>query len=180
MDGYVSPYMQWGTDQEPFARAAYELKTGADIDQVGFVSHDTIMRMGGSPDGLVDDDGIIEIKAPKTSTHISWMLDGSVPAEHEPQMSFYLSCTGRKWADFISFDPRLPEPLQLFVKRLQRNEERIAEIEAAVKQFHIEVDGTIDRLREICGDFTIPAQMIEAPNLPEDGFLTEADFEGLL
>jgi putative phage-type endonuclease len=149
LDGYLSPYMQWGTEQEPFARAAYEMATGLDVDQVGFVVNDRIPRMGGSPDGLVGDDGGIEIKCGKSTTHIRWMLDGIVPEEHEPQMSFYLACTGRKWMDFVSFDPRMPAHLRLFVKRLERDEERIAFIEAAVVQFNAEVDEMIGRLNSI-------------------------------
>jgi hypothetical protein len=112
--------------------------------------------MGGSPDALIAEDGLLEIKCPKTKTHIEWFLADAVPPEHEPQMSFYLAVTGREWADFASFDPRLPEPLQLFKKRLWRNPERITEIEEAVKQFNFEVDKVIERLQEIAGPFTLP------------------------
>ena len=177
MDGYVSPEMQFGTEQEPFARAAYEMQTGAMVDQVGFVSHDPILRMGGSVDGLVGEEGIIEIKCPKTSTHIGWMLDGAVPAEHEPQISFYLAVTGREWADFVSFDPRLPDPLQLFVKRMWRNPERIAEIEAGVQQFNFEVDKTIERLQELYGKIVIPAQMAAKTALPNMLGVTDEELE---
>ncbi len=166
MDGYLSPFMEWGIEQEPRARTAYELRKGAMVEETGFEKHATIPRMGGSPDGLVDLQGIIEIKCPKTATHIGWMLDAAVPAEHEPQMSFYLAVTGREWCDFVSFDPRLPEPLQLFIKRLDRNQERIAEIEAAVIQFNAEVDSTIERLQELYGKIVIGAAMAEKSKLP--------------
>ena len=156
-DGYLSPEMQWGTDNEPFARAAYEMEEDTSVDQVGMVLHESIPRMGGSPDGLISDDGGVEIKCPKTTTHVKWMLAGTIPEEHEAQMLFYLSCTGRKWWDFVSFDPRLPKALQLFTIRMGRDEERIAAVEAAVVQFNAEVDQMIEKLKALCGsDFTIP------------------------
>ena len=104
-DNYVSPEMQWGTDQEPFAVAAYEMATGRDADEVGYVALiPPSSAWGGSPDRLIGADGVIECKCPKTTTHVRWMLDGTVPEEHEPQMSFYLACTGnRQWCDFVSF-----------------------------------------------------------------------------
>jgi YqaJ-like recombinase protein len=167
LDGYVSPYMKWGNEQEPFARNAYELQEGLLVDQVGFVLHPTVQRMGGSPDGLVGADGLVEFKCPKTATHICWILEGKVPEEHIPQMNFYLACTGRKWCDFASFDPRLPEPLQLLVIRLERDEEQIAFIEAHVRQFLDEVDRMISSLKAIVGDFPMgnpePAQPEEDP-----------------
>lgn len=147
--GFVTPEMQWGMDQEPFAVAAYEMATDASADEVGYISHPFIDRMGGSPDRLIAADGMIEVKCPKTTTHIKWMLDDAVPEEHEPQISFYLACTGRQWCDFVSFDPRLPKHLQIFTKRLQRDEERIAKIESAVVQFNGEVDAALERLGAI-------------------------------
>lgn len=148
-DGYLSPEMQWGNETEAMARAAYEFEKDVMVDTIGFAVHDEIERFGGSPDGLVDslgNDGIVEIKCPKTSTHVRWMLADVVPPEHEPQMSAYLSITGREYADFVSFDPRLPRRHQLFVKRLPRDEARIMELESGVTQFLREVDATIDIL----------------------------------
>ena len=180
MDGYLSPAMEWGTEQEPFARAAYEMKTGAIVDAVGFVTHPTIARMGGSPDGLIGEDGGLEIKCPNSITHIRWMLDGQVPEEHQPQMFFYMACTGRKWLDFVSFDPRLPEPLQLFIERLEAIPERIAEIESAVIQFNAEVDAVIGQLKMIAGvkEFVIPAQM-QAKTAPIEDGITQADIDAI-
>ena len=149
MDGYLSPAMMHGNDTEPFARADYELRTDSEVDLTGFVDHPTLPRSGGSPDGLVGESGIIEIKCPNTTTHIGWMLDGRVPEEHEPQMMFYLAVTGRQWADFISFDPRLPERYRTFIKRLDRDENRIADIEDAVRKFNDEVDEVIARLNSL-------------------------------
>lgn len=137
---YVSRDMDWGTEQEPFARAAYDGFCDTMVDEVGLVLHPTMDYAGASPDALVGDDGYLEIKCPKTATHIEWRLADTVPEEYEPQMMWGLACTGRDWADFVSFDPRLPQGLRFFVKRLMRDEVRIAEMETAVSQFHAEVE----------------------------------------
>ncbi|MGA8222699.1 MAG: lambda exonuclease family protein, partial [Candidatus Acidiferrales bacterium] len=126
---YVSPPMQWGIEQEPFACAAYELERGLMVDTVGFSDHPRIENFGCSPDGLVEDEGLVQFKCPNTATHIDYLLRGEVPAEYQPQMLAEMACTGRLWCDFVSFDPRLPAELQLFVKRFWRDETRIGEIE---------------------------------------------------
>ena len=179
MDGYLSPEMIWGADQEKNARVAYEMKTGAETELVGFCLHDTIGRMGGSPDALIGEDGILEIKCPKSKTHIEWILAGAVPPEHEAQMSFYLAVTGREWADFASYDPRLPEPLRLFTKRLWRDPERIKAIEEAVQQFNFEVDSTIARLKEIAGNFELPQMAANSVTDPGDWAITDADIRAV-
>ena len=137
---FINDAMRWGTEQEPYARAAYEIQTGQMVDQVGFVDHPTISRAGCSPDGLVCCDGLVEIKCPKTATHLSCLMDGTVPTQYQPQMLFQLACTGRQWCDFVSFDPRLPEDLQLFVIRFNRDQARIDAMEAEVMAFLGEVD----------------------------------------
>jgi hypothetical protein len=186
MEGYKSPYMDFGSEHEDEARAAYELQEGCMVEEVGFLKHPTIPRCGGSCDGIVGEDGIVELKVPATSTHLRWILDGVVPPEHEPQMSFYLAVTGRKWCDFASYDPRLPKQLRLMVIRLERNEARIAEIEEAVRVFNAEVDAVIERLRAIVGPFDLPAaQEAKAKFTPEDpamagAYLQDSDFEGLV
>lgn len=143
---YVSREMQWGLDQEKYARAAYEMQRDVLVDLCGFVIHPSIERFGASPDGLVGDDGMIQIKCPNTSTHLAWMLAGCVPEEHLPQMLAELACSGRKWSDFVSFDPRLPEHLQLFVCRLEFDNKLVAALEAQVVQFNAEIDATIAQL----------------------------------
>jgi putative phage-type endonuclease len=132
--------MEWGTEQEPFARAAYEAATGNFVDECGSVDHSTIPMFAASPDGLVGKDGLIEIKCPRPATHIEWMLDGRVPAQHKPQMIAQIACTGRKWVDFVSFDPRMPEHLQLFIVRFTPSPKEIEEIEAQVSTFLAEVE----------------------------------------
>lgn len=143
---FVSKEMQWGIDQEPFARAAYELKKDVMVETPGFAVHDNIPRFGASPDGLVDVDGLVEIKCPNTSTHIEYLLAGTVPQDYRPQMRSAMACTGRAWCDFVSFDPRLPSYLQLFVRRFYRDERKIADLEARICQFLAEVDAVLVEL----------------------------------
>ena len=146
-DTFTNEAMRWGTEQEPFARAAYEMASGFMVDQVGFVIHPTIDRAGASPDGIVDMDGLVEIKCPKTATHIQYRLDKAVPTQYQPQMLWQMACTGAAWCDFVSFDPRLPDDLQLFVVRFNRDQARIDAMEAEVIAFLAEVDETLSRLR---------------------------------
>lgn len=146
--GFVNDYMRWGTEQEKFARAEYEMFCAWTVDEVGLVIHPTIEQGAASPDGLVSTDGLVEIKCPKTSTHLQTLVDKKQPRQYENQMLWQMSCTGRQWCDFVSYDPRLPEDLQLFVHRFDRDQERIDAIEEAVTQFLSEVDEMIDKIKE--------------------------------
>jgi len=143
-DTYMSPAMTWGVEQERFARSAYELAADVLVDQVGFVLHPTIDRAGASPDGLVGADGLLEIKAPKTATHIQYLLDGVVPNEYQPQMFWQMACCERAYCDFASFDPRLPENMRLLRVRLLRDEARIKELEREVLVFLADVDKMLE------------------------------------
>ena len=105
-ESYSNSAMQWGTETEPLARAAYEVKTGLTVNQIGFVDHPSILMTGASPDGLVGDSGMIEIKCPNTATHIETLLSGKVPTKYLTQMTWQMCCTGRHWTDFVSYDPR--------------------------------------------------------------------------
>jgi hypothetical protein len=116
------------------------------VETCGFVLHPDIARFGASPDGLVGEDGLIQIKCPNTTTHLGWMLAGTVPVEHCPQMLAELACTGRAWCDFVSFDPRLPAYLQLFVRRFERDEKLIAALETEVVHFNAEIEGVLAAL----------------------------------
>ena len=140
IESYTNSYMEWGTANEPLARAAYEIKTGIWVEQVAIVNHPTIPNFAASPDGLVWTDRLLEIKCPKTSTHLGWMMKGEPPSEHKHQMLAQLACTGREWVDFVSFDPRLPEHLQLFVVRFQPERKDIEDLEKDVMTFLAEVD----------------------------------------
>jgi putative phage-type endonuclease len=146
-ESFSSSAMQWGTDTEPLARAAYETFKDVLVDEEGFVQHPTIEMAGASPDGLIGDDGLVEIKSPNTATHIETLIAKKADARYINQMQWQMACTGRKWCDFVSFDPRMPEDLQLFVTRVERDDEKIAELEAAVIEFLNEVDQKIATLK---------------------------------
>jgi len=147
-ESYTNAAMQWGTDTEPFARAAYEATQGVMVEEVGFVRHPTIEWAGASPDGLVGDDGCIEIKCPNTLTMIETLLSQKVPGKYFTQMQFQLACTGRKWCDYVVFDPRMPAKAQLFVKRVDRDDTYIAEIEAEIVKFLAEVQSQVNQLNQ--------------------------------
>jgi hypothetical protein len=144
---YVTAAMQWG-DHEPEARTAYERATGTSVEETGFVAHDTLLA-GCSPDGLVDWDGLIEIKCPYNSAvHIETLLRG-MPDEHIPQVQGQMWITGRQWCDFVSYDPRMPEPLQLHVQRIQRDPGFIADLEARITIFLQQVGTQVEALRRL-------------------------------
>jgi putative phage-type endonuclease len=148
-ESFTNAAMQHGTDTEPLARAAYEAYADVLVDEVGFVPHPSIIMAGASPDGLVGDDGLLEIKCPNTATHIETLLSQSVPGKYNTQMQFQMACTGRQWCDFVSFDNRLPEELQLFVKRVPRDNEFIKQMEDEVVKFLNELDIKIAQLMEL-------------------------------
>lgn len=143
---FQSEAMRWGTEQETFARAAYEIRCRVMVDQVGLVMHPELAFAGASPDGLVGDDGLVEIKSPNTATHIEYLLDGNPPRKYQPQMLWQMECTGRAWCDFVSYDPRMPEELQLLVVRFERDDQRIKELRDEAVRFLAEVESTIDQL----------------------------------
>jgi len=148
-ESFTNAAMAWGTETEPLARAQYELKTGNMVNQIGFVVYPKIEQAGASPDGLVDNDGLIEIKCPNTSTHLDTLLSQKVPSKYITQMTWQMLCTGRKWCDFVSYDPRLPDNLQLFIQRIELDEEYGKKLESEVKGFLEEVNEKVEKLRKI-------------------------------
>jgi len=148
-EGFTNAAMQHGTETEPLARLSYEVSQNVLVDEVGFIPHPTIEMSGASPDGLVNDDGLLEIKCPNTATHIETLLTQSVPTKYFTQMQFQMACTGREWCDFVSFDNRLPEELQLFVKRVPRDDTYIRLMEAEIVQFLAELDDKINKLMKV-------------------------------
>ena len=148
-ESFTNAAMQHGTETEPLARAAYEALKDVLVDEVGFVPHPTIEMAGASPDGLVGEDGLLEIKCPNTATHIETLISKVVPGKYNTQMQFQMACTGRQWCDFVSFDNRLPAELQLFVKRVPRDEVFIRLIEAEIVQFLAELDDKINKLMKV-------------------------------
>ena len=148
---FTNAHMEWGTEQEPHARAAYSARTGELVEEVGFIQHPRLEHAGASPDGLVGDEGLVEFKCPATSTHLDTLLAGEVPSKHLAQIQWQMACTGRKWCDFVSYDPRLPEHLRMFVKRIPRDDKRIAELEAEVQKFLVELDEKLKKLENLHG-----------------------------
>lgn len=148
-DSFCSSAMEWGTSNEPIARAEYEIITGEFVDQDGFIKHPYIEWCGASCDGFVGEHGLIEIKAPNTATHIDYLLGQKPPSKYIPQMLLQLACTERAWCDFVSYDPRMPEEHRLFVVRFEPKRAEIDAVEEAARAFLAEVAETIERLNEI-------------------------------
>jgi putative phage-type endonuclease len=146
-ESFTNAAMEWGTATEPMARIAYEIAKEVLVEQVGFIEHPTIAMFGCSPDGLAHD-GMIEIKCPNSATHIEYLTDNKAPAKYINQMQCQMAVTGRKWCDFVSFDPRLPEDLQLFVVRVERDQKYIDSMEVEVVEFLTEVEGMVNQLKE--------------------------------
>jgi putative phage-type endonuclease len=148
---YCNGAMQRGVELEPLARECYEFIKGVTVEQVAFVDHPFVPMSGASPDGYIGADGLVEIKCPNTATHIDYLLSGKAPAQYIPQMLWQMACTGRKWCDFVSYDPRLPEELQLFIVRFDRDEAQISEMEKAVIAFNLSIEKMITDLKQIRG-----------------------------
>lgn len=154
-DTYTNAAMQWGTDQEPAARAAYEFYRDVDVVTVGFIDHPRILMSGASPDGLVGTDGLVEFKCPNTATHIETLSGAPVADEYRKQVLWQMACTGRKWADLASFDPRMPAEMQLHVTRIERDDAAIAELEREAEVFLAEV-------LEVCNSLKAKFSLAEA------------------
>jgi putative phage-type endonuclease len=143
---YTNAAMQWGTDTEAQARAAYQFETSILVQQVGFIEHPSIAMAGASPDGFVGEQGLLECKCPNTATHIETLLGQSVPGKYITQMQWQMACTGRAWCDFASFDPRMPETMRLFIQRVPRDSDMIMELETQVIAFIGELDAKVAQL----------------------------------
>lgn len=147
-EGYCNAAMQRGIDLEPQARAQYEFHTGNTVVETGFVPHPIIEMCGASPDGLVGDDGLIEIKVPNTATHIATLRGGKIDDRYMKQMHLQMLCTGRKWCDYVSFDDRLPQAMQLHIQRVELDEELAEEMAAEIIAFLGDLDAMIAELTE--------------------------------
>jgi putative phage-type endonuclease len=146
-EGFTNDAMQWGKDHEAQARVAYEVASGNFVDQVGFVEHPSIAWFGCSPDGLVNDNGLVEIKCPNSATHWSYIRQDWPPNKYYIQMQAQMSCTNREWCDFVSFDPRMPDKSKLFIKRVMRSNDFIGDMETAVKEFLSEVEAEVKLMK---------------------------------
>lgn len=146
--GFTSAAMEWGTEQEPRARAMYSFHSGNQVVEIGFVPHPSIAGTGASPDGLVYESGLVEIKCPNTATHIETLRGARIDRKYLLQMHWQMVCAEREWCDFVSFDPRLPDPMQLHVQRVEKDAELAEEITAAVTQFLTELNEAEAELRD--------------------------------
>lgn len=143
---FDTPAMAWGRDTEAEARSAYSFYANVDVVQVGLIKHPDLIGTHCSPDGLVGDDGLVELKCPNSATHLSTLLNGTFAGRYVTQAMWQMAVTGRKYCDLASYDPRFPEDMRLFVRRIERDDATIAEIEAEVRAFLVEVDQTVQRL----------------------------------
>jgi len=148
-ESFTNAAMLHGTETEPFARAAYESAKDVLVQEVGFIVHPLIEDAGASPDGLVGDFGLVEIKCPNTATHIQTLLDQKVPEKYNTQMQWQMACTQRQWCDFVSFDPRMAEGLQLFIKRVELDPVYIANLEKEILNFLFDVEYKITQLNKL-------------------------------
>jgi predicted phage-related endonuclease len=145
-EGFTSAAMQFGKDNEAAAREMYAFASGATLRTVGFIDHHTIEWAGFSPDALVGDAGLIEIKCPNSATHIATLLGAPIDPDYVKQMQWAMACTKREWCDWVSFDPRMPPEMQLHVRPVNRDPVLIAELESETRKFLAEVDATIAKL----------------------------------
>jgi len=150
-DSYINDAMKFGIETEPQARSAYEFHYDVEVEKVGFIDHPKMPMAGASPDGLVGKDGLVEIKCPNSATHLDTLLNGTIPDKYIVQMQFQMAVTDRQWCDFISFDPRLPERMRLWVKRIDRDPSRINMLDHEGRQFLREVDEAMAGLTKAYG-----------------------------
>jgi putative phage-type endonuclease len=148
-EGFITAAMQWGIDQEIVARDAYSIKTGVLVTEVGFIPHPSIKMSGASPDGLIAPEGCVEIKCPNTATHIEWLLTPEPPQEYFLQMQWQMACAGAEWCDWVSYDSRMPEHLQLLVVRVPRDDDVIKTLENEIYKFLVELETKVNKLKEL-------------------------------
>jgi putative phage-type endonuclease len=149
VEQYVSVAMARGSELEPEARAAYALITDENVVEVGFIQHPHIAMSGASPDGLVGNDGLVEFKCPNIATHIGTLLGASIDGAYLTQMQWQMACADRRWCDWVSWCPILPVPMRMVCKRVERDDDRIEKLTAAVVEFLREVDAVVGDLRSL-------------------------------
>ena len=147
-DGFTNGAMQWGIDHEDEARAAYAFMAGNTVETVGLFTHPDIPFTHASPDGLVGDDGMVEIKCPQSATHAEYLLSRQIPDKYLLQIFWQMECTGRRWCDFVSYDPRFPDDLKIFILRVERDDERLNVVREEVQDFLAEVSEMVTKLKE--------------------------------
>lgn len=148
-DSFTNDAMRWGTDHEPAAREVYSFVQGVSVIEVGLRKHPTIAGSHASPDGLVGDDGLVEIKCPQTATHITTLKGAPIADKYVKQMQWQMRVYDRQWCDFVSYDPRMPTEMQLHIVRVERDDALIADMEAAVTEFLAEVEADVAALTNL-------------------------------
>jgi predicted phage-related endonuclease len=150
---YVSPEMRRGLELEPDARAAYEFETNEEILHKGycFLDHPTIAMCGSSYDGFLGKRGTFEVKSPNSATHITTLRSEQIDPGYIAQMQWGLACSRRDWCDWCSFDPRMPSGMQLFIKRVHRDDGLIERLADEVIKFLAEVDAEVADLEQRYG-----------------------------
>jgi putative phage-type endonuclease len=146
---YQSAAMLHGIETEASARAAYEFMNDVMVTEVGLIRHPRIERSHASPDGLIGDDGVLELKCPQPAAHLEFLLTGKVPEKYVTQILWQLACSERPWADFASYSPAFPPEMRLATKRIERDDAKIAELEKAVVEFLAEVEAKVAGLRRL-------------------------------
>lgn len=161
-DGYTNADMQRGIDLEPLAFAAYEARTGHMVQRSGFLAH-TELLVGCSLDGHIGDfDGILEIKAPRVANHLKTLRAGSVPQDYLPQILHNLWVTNAQYCDFVSFCPKWPEPMHLFIRRVERDEAVIQRYADQVLAFLAEVETECAAVRTMVNVGDVMRDVVEA------------------
>lgn len=174
---YVSKYMYHGSEYETLARGAYIVACDAEVEQVGFAIHPDLPYSGASPDALVNEDGLLEIKCPQIETHLDYLDAGVVPEEYEPQCMWGMEVCERKWCDFMSFHPDAPENLRVFIVRLEYDPERAAELRREVVKFNDEVEASIARLQTRTSPKDAVREALRESVAQDEGYLTDEDIE---
>ncbi|EJF82923.1 lambda exonuclease family protein [Candidatus Bartonella washoeensis] len=140
---YTTPAMQWGIEHEEDALKEYEFIYDTNVTRCGFVQHPKMEMAGASPDGLIGEDGLIEVKCPQSTSHLRFFMYDEIKPEYIAQMQFQMACTGRKWCHFMSYNPQFvgrSTGLRMKIKRIFRDEKHIEEINKAVESFLAEIE----------------------------------------
>jgi putative phage-type endonuclease len=149
VETYQNDAMRRGTELEAEARDAYSFSTGQTVAECGFIPCDTIPNTGCSPDGLVGNDGLLEIKCPASEAkHLDALIRGQHAKEYHWQLQHQMLVTGRAWVDAVSYDPRWPDHLQLAIVRVQRDEAAIADLAQAIREADAEIEAFIATLQQ--------------------------------
>ena len=145
-EGYMNDAMRWGIETEAKARSAYQFMTGNEVVEIGLIYHPRIANTHASPDGLVGDNGLVELKCPNTATHLDTLLGAPIAGKYVLQCQWQMACSGRAWVDWVSYDPRMPVSMRFFMKRISRDNAEIARLEEHVSEFLGELDDRLSRL----------------------------------